>query len=47
MTSVCQKEEAKLYVTVDWIPGRFTNVWIKTKEGWQSAARQAAQILTD
>jgi len=28
----------------DWIPRRFTNVWIKTKEGWQLAARQSTQV---
>ena len=31
----------------DWIPRRFTNVWIKTKEGWQLAARQSTQILSE
>ena len=30
-----------------WIPRRFTNVWIKTKEGWQLAARQSTQILSE
>ena len=30
----------------DWIPRRFTNVWIKTKEGWQLAARQSTQIIS-
>jgi ketosteroid isomerase-like protein len=31
----------------EWIPRRFTNVWIKTKNGWQLAARQSSQINTD
>ena len=31
----------------DWIPRRFTNVWIKTKEGWQLAARQSTQIHSE
>ncbi len=30
----------------DWIPRRFTNVWIKTKEGWQLTARQSTQIIS-
>lgn len=30
----------------EWIPRRFTNVWIKTENGWQLAARQSSQILT-
>ena len=29
-----------------WIPRRFTNVWIKTKEGWQLAARQSTQVIS-
>lgn len=29
----------------EWIPRRFTNVWIKTKENqWQLAARQSSKI---
>jgi ketosteroid isomerase-like protein len=31
----------------EWIPRRFTNVWIKTENGWQLAARQSSQICTD
>ena len=31
----------------EWIPRRFTNVWIKTKDGWQLAARQSSQVLTE
>ena len=28
----------------DWIPRRFTNVWIKNRKEWQLATRQSAQI---
>lgn len=28
----------------EWIPRRFTNVWIKSKNGWQLAARQSSKI---
>ena len=31
----------------EWIPRRFTNVWIKTKDGWQLAARQSSQVITE
>jgi len=31
----------------EWIPRRFTNVWIKTKNGWQLAARQSSKVCTD
>jgi ketosteroid isomerase-like protein len=31
----------------EWIPRRFTNVWIKTKSGWQLAARQSSKVFTD
>jgi len=30
----------------DWIPRRFTNVWIKTKEGWKLAARQSTRVIS-
>lgn len=30
----------------EWIPRRFTNVWIKAENGWQLAARQSSQVLT-
>ena len=30
----------------NWISRRFTNVWIKTKEGWQLAARQSTQVIS-
>jgi len=30
--------------TEDWIPRRFTNIWIKTENGWQLAARQSSKI---
>ncbi len=29
----------------EWIPRRFTNVWIKTKNGWQLAARQSSEVF--
>jgi ketosteroid isomerase-like protein len=28
----------------EWIPRRFTNVWIKSDNGWQLAARQSSKI---
>lgn len=31
----------------DWIPRRFTNVWINTENGWQLAARQSSRLDTD
>jgi ketosteroid isomerase-like protein len=31
----------------EWIPRRFTNVWIKTENGWQLAARQSSKLGTD
>ncbi len=31
----------------EWIPRRFTNVWIKTKNGWQLAARQSSKVCTE
>jgi ketosteroid isomerase-like protein len=30
----------------EWIPRRFTNVWIKTESGWKLAARQSSQVIT-
>ena len=29
----------------EWIPRRFTNVWIKTESGWQLAARQSSRVI--
>jgi hypothetical protein len=29
----------------EWIPRRFTNVWIKSEKGWQLTARQSSQIV--
>lgn len=29
----------------EWIPRRFTNVWIKSEKGWQLAARQSSEIM--
>ena len=31
----------------EWIPRRFTNVWIKSKNGWQLAARQSAKVIAE
>ena len=28
----------------DWIPRRFTNVWIKSESGWQLVARQSSNV---
>lgn len=28
----------------DWLPRRFTNVWIKKEKRWQLAARQSTEI---
>ncbi len=30
----------------EWIPRRFTNVWIKTEKGWQLAARQSSKVIS-
>jgi ketosteroid isomerase-like protein len=29
----------------EWIPRRFTNVWIKSKDGWRLAARQSSRVI--
>ncbi len=29
----------------EWIPRRFTNVWIKSENGWQLAARQSSEVI--
>ena len=29
----------------EWIPRRFTNVWIRSENGWQLIARQSSEIL--
>ena len=31
----------------EWIPRRFTNVWIKTKNEWRLAARQSSKICSE
>ncbi|MGK2864429.1 MAG: nuclear transport factor 2 family protein [Chitinophagaceae bacterium] len=31
----------------EWIPRRFTNVWMKSKNGWQLAARQSSKVCTE
>jgi ketosteroid isomerase-like protein len=30
----------------EWIPRRFTNVWIRTTNGWRLAARQSSEVCT-
>jgi len=29
----------------EWIPRRFTNVWIRSEKGWQLTARQSSQLV--
>jgi ketosteroid isomerase-like protein len=29
----------------EWIPRRFTNVWIRSENGWQLIARQSSEII--
>jgi ketosteroid isomerase-like protein len=29
----------------EWIPRRFTNVWIKSEKGWQLTARQSSEVI--
>ena len=29
----------------EWIPRRFTNVWIKSEMGWQLLARQSSEVI--
>jgi len=31
----------------EWIPRRFTNVWIKSENGWQLAARQSSREIIE
>jgi ketosteroid isomerase-like protein len=31
----------------EWIPRRFTNVWIKSENGWQLAARQSSKVCAE
>lgn len=31
----------------EWIPRRFTNVWMKSENGWQLAARQSSQVCAE
>lgn len=31
----------------EWIPRRFTNVWIKSENGWQLAARQSSRQIIE
>ena len=29
----------------EWIPRRFTNVWIRSENGWQLIARQSSEVI--
>jgi ketosteroid isomerase-like protein len=31
----------------EWIPRRFTNVWIRSENGWQMAARQSSEVIRE
>jgi len=31
----------------EWIPRRFTNIWIKSDSGWQLAGRQSSAIIKE
>lgn len=31
----------------EWIPRRFTNVWMKSSNGWQLVARQSSEVCSD
>ena len=31
----------------EWIPRRFTNVWLRTESGWQLAARQSSEVCAE
>ena len=31
----------------EWIPRRFINVWIKSENGWQLAARQFSEVIRE
>jgi len=39
-----QQPENMITNKEEWIPRRFTNVWIKSEHGWQLAARQSSKI---
>jgi ketosteroid isomerase-like protein len=42
-----QQPPSKTANKEDWIPRRFTNVWIKTKSHWQLASRQSSVICAN
>ncbi len=42
-----QQPENMTTNTEEWIPRRFTNVWIKTENGWQLAARQSSKVSAE
>ncbi|MBP6182274.1 nuclear transport factor 2 family protein [Flavobacterium sp.] len=29
----------------EWVPRRFTNVWIRSESGWQLTARQSSEVI--
>lgn len=29
----------------EWVPRRFTNVWIRSENGWQLTARQSSEVI--
>ena len=29
----------------EWVPRRFTNVWIRSENGWQLSARQSSEVI--
>jgi hypothetical protein len=31
----------------EWIPRRFTNIWIRSENGWQMAARQSSEVIRE
>jgi hypothetical protein len=31
----------------EWIPRRFTNVWIRSENDWKLAARQSSEIIRE
>ena len=29
----------------EWVPRRFTNVWIRSENGWRLTARQSSEVI--
>ncbi|MGS2765034.1 nuclear transport factor 2 family protein [Sinomicrobium sp. M5D2P9] len=42
-----QQPASLVAVRDKWIPRRFTNVWIKSENGWQLAARQSSRQIME